>query len=333
MHNPLSRRKGDVMAMQTPPQEGEGFVFLHSVAGQHHEIPDWFMAWLRLGAVTAGGSLESAQRQTVIAVSVPTRLQGAASIALGYVRQRYTQHKRESLAVGWSISLSEITAGAKVWVRIPKRVIVGDYLTGLPDRLYLSTPKTGAFQTRLVKEVRTPPPGLLTVGAVTYSDAETTFVKSLLPSEDPEEFLSSWDWSLMLVGSPERIYDDLAEHISMPGGLHFGPMSSIVRPIQLTAPTGWRSSVMSARAETLPWEASPTSPHLVILDRAYATSRWLPECPAPVVIAILERTEPGVDAAVATLMQERAYATSVRDHELGWNAPAGCEVLAFRKAL
>lgn len=308
-------------------------MFLHSSAGPSRGIPDWFTAWLRLGVTTAKGSLESAQRQTVVAVSVTTRLQGAAAIALGYVCQRYTQRNCKPLTADWSIPLSDVTPGTRIWVRVPSRVIVGNYLTGLPDRLYLNTPKTGAFQTRLVKEVRTPPPGVLTVGATTYSDTETAFVKSLLPSADPEEFLSSWDWGLMLVGSPERIYSDLTEQISTPNGLRFGPMSSIVRPIELTAPVGWRSSVMSSRAETPPWEAFPTSPHLVILNGAYATSRWLSECPAPVVIAILERTEPGVDAAVATLMQERAYATPVRDHELAWNAPASCEVLAFRRAL
>lgn len=331
--HPLSWYEGDVVAAQTTRQEGKGSIFLHMVAGQPRPIPDWFMAWLRLGIATAKGAFEATRQQTVIAISVPTRLLSASAIAFGYVCQRYTQGNREQMATDWSIPLSDVEPGARIWVRAPKRVIVGDYLSGLPDRLYLNTPGTGAFQTRLVREVRTPPPGGLAVGATTHSDTEAAFVKSLLPSADPEEFLSSWDWSLVLVGSPERIYSDLAEHISAPRGLQFGPLNLIVRPIKLTAPVGWRSSVMSAWTETPAWEAFPTPPHVVVLDGAYATSRWLDECSSPVVIAILERTEPGVDEAVAALMQGRAYASPVRDHELGWNAPVGCEVLAFRRTV
>jgi hypothetical protein len=257
------------------------------------------------------------------------------AIALGYTRQLYIQSAHSPKARNYTISTQAVRPGMRIWLRVPTRIIVGTYLHGLPDRLYLSTPGTGAYQTRAIREIREIPSGIeIPEGTATFHpDTDHTFIKGLLPNSDPEDFLSSWDLSIVLVGSPERLYGELAERISISDTPHFWPIGTIVRPIEHSAPVGWRSAVMSARAAEPIWEKFPLLPELIILDGAYATSRWLPDCQASVVVSILERGEPGVEAAVAALMQERSYAVPVTSRELAWLPPDGCELLAFRRPL
>ncbi|TDC88826.1 hypothetical protein [Actinomadura sp. 7K507] len=68
---------------------------------------------------------------------------------------------------------------------------------------------------------------------------------------------------------------------------------------------------------------------MAVLDGAYATSRWLDACEARLTIAIIDRSEPALDAAVSVLEQERAYMRPISMEGLGWGPPAGCELLAF----
>ncbi|MFI7640597.1 hypothetical protein [Nonomuraea sp. NPDC049400] len=323
------------MTALTILREGRQSIYLYSAGEDVARIPDWLIAWMRLGIKVAKDPPVPGQ-QTILAVSTPTKKLATAAVALGYTCQRYTHTGGASASTNLSIAPHAVAPGMRIWVRAPKRIIVGDYLGGLPDRIHLSTPKTGAFQAQAVRAIRTLPHGMAIRDASLElsSDEDRAFVRSLLPNSDPEDFLSSWDWSLILVGSPTQLRADLAERISMSStSPYFGSIGTVVRPFEHTAPVGWRSSIMSARADAPAWEKFPSAPQTVILDGAYAISRWLSECQAPVIIAVVERTELGVEAAVAALMQERSYAAPVYDHELSWQPPQGCEVLAFRRSL
>ncbi len=321
------------MAALTIPQAARSAIFLYSNGETAAAIPGWFADWVSLGIKIAQGGLTSGH-QTILAVSTPSRMLAAAAVALGYSRQRYVLTGEALQVPELSIALQDVVPGMRLWVKTPNRVIVGEYLRGLPERLQLSTLKTGAFQARMIRQIRTLPEGLEVRDGSweSGSDSDRAFIESLLPNADPEAFLSSWDWSLVLVGSPTRIYADLSERISLNAASRpFGAIGTIVRPMEQSGPVGWRSSIMSARADTPVWEKFPAAPQLVILDGAQAISRWLPKCQAPVVVAVLERTEPGAEAAASALMQERSYAEPVNGSEVPWAPPHGCELLAFRR--
>ncbi|GAA4616593.1 hypothetical protein GCM10023195_73830 [Actinoallomurus liliacearum] len=117
-----------------------------------------------------------------------------------------------------------------------------------------------------------------------------------------------------------------------------GSLASIVRPLDITGTgersqlVGWRSVLMPARSDDAAWASWPEPPTTAVLDGAYAISRWLEECDARLIVAILDRSEPGLEAAVSVLEQRRAYMKAITLDELRWQPSSGCELMAFGSA-
>jgi len=165
-------------------------------------------------------------------------------------------------------------------------------------------------------------------------DSLSTFLKEMLPRHNPMIFSTSWDSGLVIVGSQNRINSELDELIG-PGmqPSELGAMREVVRPFDPHRPVGWGSLLMSAHADKPVWANWHSTPGVAILDGSYAVGRWLEECQAPLVIAILDRAEPGLDSAVSVLRQRRAYADPLDSNALSWEQPPGCELFAFRSAV
>ncbi len=159
----------------------------------------------------------------------------------------------------------------------------------------------------------------------------TPSLAELLPNRDPILFLTDTSVVSLLVGTKKLVVRELVLPIN-PVGASGSPVAvgDFLRPFDPNVPIGWRSAVVPARAEELPPAAAGT--HLLaILDGAQAVNNWLRNIDAAVVIVVLDRSDPGSEAAAFTVTQARAYATPAPLSSLGWTPPQGCEALAFRE--
>jgi len=301
--------------------------------GGRCEAPTWFVDWVRLGAYAALSRLAVARRgQVVLAVSAPIRAMAAVAAAYGFCWQHYRSAGAASACPPELVrTLDGLETGEKVWLRLLDRVLVGTYFQiQHGNRIRTSG---GTFQTRVVQEARRVP---------AWVDAEDghwlisemtglPFLQEMLPRNDPLAFVTSWSWDLVVVGSLVRLSAELAEPIG-PGNSppELGALREIVRPFDRCHPVGWQSVVMSAHRDEPVWADWPKYPGVTILDGAYAVSRWLEECHSPLVIAILDRAEAGLDSAVSVLEQGRMYAEPLAAGDVFWRPPAGCELLAYR---
>jgi hypothetical protein len=299
--------------------------------GGRRGAPGWFVDWVRLGAYAALGRLAVArQGQLVLSVSAPIRAMAAVATAFGFCRQHY-------LKMGTACppdlvrTLDGLETGEKVWLRLLDRVLVGTYFQ-IRNGTRIRT-SGGTFQTRVVQEVRRMPAWVAAEDGHWLISEMTglSFLQEMFPRNDPLAFVTSWSWDLVVVGSRVRLSDELAEPIG-PGSSRseLGGLREIVRPLDPCHPVGWQSLVMSAHCEEPVWADWPEYPDVTILDGAYAVSRWLEECRSPLVIAILDRAEAGLDSAVSVLEQGRMYAEPLAAGDVFWRPPAGCELLAYR---
>lgn len=301
--------------------------------GGRREAPAWFVDWVRLGAYAALSRLTAADRgRMVLGVSAPIRAMAAVATAFGFCWQHYRNAEAASACpADLARTLDGLETGEKVWLRLLDRVLVGTYFQ-IQNGNRIRT-SSGTFQTRVVQEVRRVP---------AWVDAEDghwlisemsglPFLQEMLPRNDPLAFVTSWSWDLVVVGSRVRLSDELAEPIG-PGNSRseLGELREIVRPLDPRHPVGWQSLVMSAHRDEPVWADWPECPDVTILDGAYAVSRWLEECRSPLVIAILDRAEAGLDSAVSVLEQGRMYAEPLAAGDVFWRPPAGCELLAYR---
>jgi hypothetical protein len=300
-------------------------------SGGRRAAPDWFVDWVRLGASAALGNLAVAgQGQLVLGLSAPIRAMATTATAFGFCRQHYL-NQGTGCPPDLIRTLHNLEAGTKIWLRLLDRVVVGTYFR-IQNGNRIST-SGGTYQTRVVQEVRRLP---------AWIDAEDghwliseipglSFLQEIFPRNDPLAFATSWNWDLVLVGSHMRLSDELAEPIG-PGNSHskLGELGEIVRPLDPLYPVGWRSVLMSAHRDKAAWADWPKYPDVTILDGAYAVSRWLEECHSPIVIAVLDRAEAGLDSAVSVLEQGRMYAEPLALRDVLWRPPAGCELMAYR---
>ena len=138
---------------------------------------------------------------------------------------------------------------------------------------------------------------------------------------------------MALVGSRAALTEELDLRIAVAEtGAPVGTLRQIVRPLDLSVPIGCRSVISSPREDEPAWKLLSNVPAVTILRGSYATSRWLTDVASPTVICILGRSEPGLDSAVAAVLQARAYGDPLAAEALNWRAPRGCELLGFEEA-
>jgi hypothetical protein len=262
----------------------------------------------------------------------------AAAFAFGYCRQRFLDAPALRCPRGLARALEDLEPGTKVWLHLADRALSGTYYgTLLGERVHTSA---GMYRAGVVREARALPSwAALPDGRFLFDGvgaAERSFLAGMLRYHEPLEYITSWDWDLVMVGSPARLHADLAERIRPSGpDIPLGSLASVVRPLDASGASevariaGWRSVLMSSRTEEAVWARWPEPPEVVVLDGAFAVSRWLDACEAKLIIAIVDRSEPGLDAAVSILDQERAYMKPIPMGGLGWAPPGGCELMAF----
>jgi hypothetical protein len=293
--------------------------------------PAWFVDWVRLGLKAAEWATATSPARRVVAVSAPTEALATAATAFGFVRASYLAST--SSAVLRPVELESLEADTWIWFKAGPTVRTGRFL-GFDPRGNVRT-SNGHFRRALVTDARSLPTWLQGHEATAdcRDDVDEVFLKQMLRSADPISFATSWSTRLLIVGSVARTNQELDLRIApATADAALGTIRQVVRPLDREAPLGCQSVLVSARTEEPPWLAWDTPPALTILRGAYATSRWLPEITHGCVVAVLGRAEPGLDAAVATLMQARSYAEPLGMTTLGWAAPSSCEVLAFDEA-
>ncbi|WP_162803005.1 hypothetical protein [Ornithinimicrobium avium] len=267
----------------------------------------------------------------MIGVSAPSEALATAALSFGFVRASYLA--RSGTATLHPIAPESLETGAWVWFRAGATVRTGRFLGfDLAGNIRTSN---GHFRRASVTEVRLLPGWLQgREGTADYHDGvDQLFLKQMLRSTDPLAFATSWSTRLLVIGSVSRMNQELDLRIAPAApDATMGTIRQIVRPLDRDAPLGCQSVLVSAQLEEPPWLAWETPPALTILRGAYATSRWLPEITSGCVISVLGRAEPGLEAAVAALMQARSYAEPLGSTALGWVAPTSCEVLAFDEA-
>lgn len=335
----VSHPKEVIVAAQPHHQRPSSVFLVETAGGVTRPAPPWFVNWVRLGALAALGRLiNQPGDRTVLAISTPVRSMAAAAFAFGYCRERYLDAPLIRCPSSLSRSLGDLERGAKIWLRLAERVLSGTYYGTLQGkRVHTSA---GMYQIGVVREVRAIPSWVeLPDGRYLLDELATTehaFLAGMLRHRDPVEYITSWNWDLVLTGSPVRLHADMAERICppMPGAV-LGSLASIIRPLEISSIgerariAGWRSVLMPSRSEEAVWSGWPEPPAVTVLDGAYAISRWLEGCKARLTVAIIDRSEPGLDAAVSVLEQERAYMKPIPMDGLGWEPPGGCELLAF----
>ncbi|MDL4816936.1 hypothetical protein [Actinomadura opuntiae] len=312
-------------------------VFLvEDAGGRPQPAPTWFVAWVRLGALAAlGNLLNRLGERTVLAVSVPARPVAAAATAFGFCRQRFLSIPDNRCPSGLDRSLGELEPGMRVWLHLADRVLSGTFL-GLRPGGQVHT-SAGSYLAQVVEEVRVPPNWAALPDGHSFLAVEDPFLRGMLRGRSPRSFITSWNQDIVIVGSRDALLADLEERISpATPAVPVGTLASIVRPLDLLGERkrcqipGWRSVLMSSRSSSAAWSEWDESPEVAVLDGSYAVSRWLEECRARLVIAVLDRTESGLEAAVGALEQERAFMDPIPPAEIAWEPPAGCELLAYR---
>lgn len=298
--------------------------------------PDWFVDWVRLGMVAAGWCSPEARlsprTRRVLVASTPTDAVASAAIAFGFVREAQIRGISNDCAVRIHVDqLDDVEQGTWIWLRAAHTTRIARFL-GADGRLLRTS--NGHFRRDHVSEVKRLPSWLSGDEATGDCNAaiDEPFLRCMLRGGDPLKFATTWDTSLAIVGSLTALNQELDLQIAAAeDGAPVGLLRQVVRPLDRSAPIGCRSVMASARDDEPVWATWSTPPAVTILRGSYATSRWLPDVASPTVICILGRSEPGVDAAVAAVMQARAYGEPIDARSLSWRAPHGCELLAFEE--
>ncbi|MGY1696810.1 hypothetical protein ACI780_18080 [Geodermatophilus sp. SYSU D00814] len=308
-------------------------VFQLSEGGQPAQpSPGWFVQWVRLGIQAATWCKDAAAIGTrrVLAVSAPTPAMASAALAFGFVRASYLQGEQDGALT--ASDRSALSTGDWIWFRIGHHVRTGRFL-GFDDQGNIRT-SNGHFMGGRIDEIRLLPDWMEKKDAkADCSDVvDAAFLQQILRARDPLAFATSWSTRLLIVGSIDRLRNELDVQLGPAiDDAVMGSLRQIVRPLDTHMPVGCQSVVVSSHAREAVWHAWPSPPALTLLRGAYATSRWLNEASGSYVIATLGRGEPGLDAATAALMQARSYSEPLASSQLGWAPPAGCEVLAYEE--
>ncbi|NYH52206.1 hypothetical protein HNR06_001795 [Nocardiopsis arvandica] len=303
--------------------------------GRQAPVPAWFMTWMRLGVALA---LEKATPQRwkklVIAVSVPSLSMTAAALSFGFTWARYFHAGVADPSAVPGIPLEQLTPGSRAWFRFAKNIVVGEYYgTGSGGRIRTSE---ATFLPGRLQEVRPIPPGVNMKDVNQHlspilNSSETHQLRRALNGRDPLPFITSWSQALVVIGSVSRLRQEIDVAITPTGKQEPFPLSAFIRPQHQDDPLGWRSFFASVDTDAPAWESWKHPPELIILNGARATSQWLHECQAPVVLSVLDRSAPGAEWAAQTLLQNRAHSgfATLGPTDVSWSPPPGCELLAF----
>jgi hypothetical protein len=299
--------------------------------GLRHAIPEWLLAWTRLGARARNWAEGDGEGRVVVAVSVPARAFVAVAVAFGHAIADYRRDRQLPTQVELDLEVDALVPGELVrmvqpgWVRVAR--FGGRGSQGL---IWLGSSR---FPLDRILEIG-PLPAEFTSRQRAYPVPDPVpSLGGLLPGRDPGLFLTDASLVCLLVGTKKALMQELALPVGPPGAS--GPLAAVgdlLRPFDPADPTGWRSAIVPARAEELPQVVTAAQPLLAILDGAQAVNNWLREVDAPVVVVVLDRSDPGSEAAALTVTQARAYATPASLATLGWSPPLGCEALAFQEA-
>jgi hypothetical protein len=310
-----------------PPQAL--FVVVHE-DGWQRPVPAWLLAWIRLGIAARRWAEGEGRERLVVAVSPPTRAFAAVATAFGHAIADYRRDRRLPTRVELDRQVDALIQGELVRMVQPGWVRVARFggREG-PELIWLGGSK---FSLDRILEVMPLPAGLTCRERAFPVPDPAQSLAELLPNRDPSLFLTDTSLVSLLVGIKKALMQELALPIGPAGAP--GPLSAIgefLHPFDPEVPIGWRSVVVSARAEELPPVVACSRPLLAILDGAQAVNNWLRDIDAVVVVVVLDRADPGSDTAALTLTQARAYATPTPLAPLGWTPPQGCEALAFRE--
>ncbi|RKS05906.1 hypothetical protein DFP74_1522 [Nocardiopsis sp. Huas11] len=273
-------------------------------------------------------------QKLVIAVSAPSLGMSAAAISFGFTWARYFHAGGADPSAVPDIPLEQLAPGRRAWFRFTKNVVVGEYYgTGPGGRICTSM---ATFQPERLEEVRPLPPGVgikdVNLPLTPILDSpETRQLRSALNGREPLPFITSWSQTLVVIGSVSRLSQEIDVAITPTGQQEPFPLSAFVRPHRQDDPLGWRSFFASVDTDAPAWEPWEHPPELIILNGARATSQWLHECRAPVVLSVLDRSAPGAEWAAQTLLQNRAHSgfDTLGPTDVSWSPPPGCELLAF----
>lgn len=294
-----------------------------------HEAPAWFVHWIRLGMRLASLTEGPNPGRMIVAVSAPTEVLAVPAVAFGFVRGAYLRCPTNEAT---PVELSGLSKGD--WFSFCAGNLVRTARFIGFDARGVARTSNGHFQPDKLRNVRRLPEWAEPEQAKSAHVADViheAFIRQLLRSADPVEFATAWTTQLLLLGSQSRIQAELdVEIAAAEEGAERAALREIVRPLDEDTPLGCQSMLLSARVEEPVWQTRATPPRVTILRGAYATSRWLPEMTGNCVVSVLGRSEDGMDAAVAALLQSRAYGDPMEADELGWSPPTGCELLAFR---
>jgi hypothetical protein len=302
---------------------------LRDDASPARPAPPWFVDWVRLGMQAAAWARSGAAARRVVVVSAPSEAMASSAAAFGYVRASFLQGTASEVLPQVK-SLDALEHGTWIWFRAGNSVRTARFLE-LDARGIFRT-SNGHFRSHMIKDVRILPPWLQPQEATAdCSEAvDGAFLSQLLRGCDPIQFATMWSPRLALVGSRVGFNAELDVRLGTPApDASLGALRQVVRPLTMESPVGCHSLLVSSRDEAPAWAQLAEPPAAAILRGAYATSRWLLDIPAKVVISVLGRAEGGLEAAVAAVMQTRAQADPVSLADLGWVAPRGCEVVAF----
>lgn len=308
------------------PSGGPTRLFLSEGADQPGQAAAWIGPLLALGTRASRHASKATDRQTVIALSVPTRNFAAALIGCGWVLASEAPRLPEPLE-----TLRTLQSGQPVRAVNSGWVITGEFAaldeTATPPRAQFAGAKWSVNGIRALaalnelqapaKEPRPTPGSMERMARVDLAwDARLA-----LPAAD-----------LAIIGTAKWLEEDLDVYVGREGDTP-PPSSvrSVLKPKGSRAATWFTRLYAAARlADHLPL---PADLRAVILDGNGAI-RHLAEIETPVAICVLDRSV--ADEAAAELVTQLRNTRGERlslSADLGWRPPAGVEALAFTVAL
>ena len=278
----------------------------------------WASSLIGLGARLARLPDEEGS-QLYLAISVPTRELVGSLLGVGWVLTR-------PIMPGLPPDkLHELQRGERIAVLNGKRSIVGTFF-GIREslqgtRLHLEGSEFLLDRVEAIMRAAVGPSG------PTEIPAPGAFIRELgHESRWPRMHLSTHT-RVLIVGTKQWIEDEIDVEIGAgEDPSNWNKLRDILRPSDDHSPT-WQSEVVAASSLD---DVHDSTAELTILDGNRAAS-WIRSFGSRIVVVVLDRS---VDNEIAStgVMQLRSTSAPISIHELGWQPPAGVEVLAFRRA-
>ncbi len=288
--------------------------------GFKSDIPEWLLAWMKLGVSARRWVVDDGYGRLVLAISIPTRAYAAVAIAFGHAVADYRHDRQLPTRAELDRQVDAIAQGELVRMVQPGWVRVARF--GGREGQQLIRLGHSRFSLDRILEIMPLPAGLACDERTSRVPDPAPSLAELLPNRDPILFLTDTSVISLLIGTKKVLMQELVLPISPAGAS--GPPAAVgefLRPFDPGVPIGWRSAVVPARAEELPPVVAASQPLLAILDGAQSVNNWLRDIDAAVVVVVLDRSDPGSETAALTVTQARARAAPVPLSSLGWVPP------------